>query len=90
MFVGETKRVRLEFSNRLIGVALDRFGYDTYIEKRGDDRFAITADVAVSSAFLGWLFQFGSDVKILSPDSLIQQMKNEAEKIAKLYRGDRA
>lgn len=85
MFVGETQRVRLEFSNRLIGVALDRFGYDSFIEKRENDRFAIIADVAISSAFLGWLFQFGDDVKILSPDSLKEQMKNQAEKIAGIY-----
>jgi predicted DNA-binding transcriptional regulator YafY len=88
MFAGETERVKLEFSNQLIGVALDRFGYDISVEKRGDDRFAIVVDVAVSPTFLGWLFQFGDNVRILSPESLIRRMKNEAEKVYKQYQGN--
>lgn len=88
MFVGETQKVRLLFSNDLMGAALDRFGHESYIEKNGEEHFVISTEVSVSPAFLGWLFQFGEGVKVLSPQSLRDSLKKRAQRILEQYENE--
>lgn len=78
MFGGEETRIQLQFDNSLIGVVLDRFGTDIPIIKAGDGRFIIHADALVSPTLLGWLFSFGDKVKILSPESLAEKLRQKA------------
>lgn len=81
MFSGETETVKLQFDNSLINVVIDRFGKDVVINKQDNGHFTITVDVVATNTFLGWLFMFGDKVKILSPEYLINDMKNMAKKV---------
>jgi predicted DNA-binding transcriptional regulator YafY len=85
MFSGETETVKLQFDNSLINVVIDRFGKDIVINRQDDDHFIITVDVVATNTFLGWLFMFGDKVKILSPESLVEEFKNVAERIIQIY-----
>ncbi|MDI9540353.1 MAG: WYL domain-containing protein [Bacillota bacterium] len=85
MFSGETETVKLQFHNSLINVVIDRFGKDIVINRQDDDHFIITVDVVATNTFLGWLFMFGDKVKILSPESLVEEFKNVAERIIQIY-----
>ncbi|MHB1453230.1 MAG: helix-turn-helix transcriptional regulator [Saccharofermentanales bacterium] len=71
MFTGEEVRVDLEFSQSLINVVIDRFGRDVLIDRIGDGTFQISVRVELSDVFLGWLLQFGSKVRVISPESLV-------------------
>ncbi len=84
MYGGQTVKVRLRCKNELVNVVLDRFGLDVPMMPDGDWVIA-TAEVAVSPMFLGWLCSFGGDMQVLSPDSVIQLLKTQAESVAKLY-----
>lgn len=84
MYGGQTVKVRLRCKNELVNVVLDRFGLDVPMIPDGDWVIA-TAEVAVSPMFLGWLCSFGGDMQVLSPDSVIQLLKTQAESVAKLY-----
>ncbi len=84
MFGGEEQRVKIRFSNDLIGVVADRFGTDISIEKDGDDHFILRVNVAVSPQFFGWIFSFGNGAEIIYPNSVRVQMKEYLEK-ASLY-----
>ncbi len=88
MYGGEEEVVRLRFDDSLIGVVLDRFGKDVPVEKLGGGSFAVRVHVAVSPTFLGWLFQFGGRVSVLSPQSLIDRMREQLETVTKLYSGE--
>jgi len=55
------------------------------ITSSDDDCFTISIDVAASPTFIAWLFQFGDKLKILSSDTLAQEMKTTAEKVAGQY-----
>ena len=70
MFGGDEQEVKLQFSNCLIGAVFDKFGKEITVIKADNESFKITAKVAVSPSFFGWLFQFGDMVKILSPESV--------------------
>ena len=85
MFHGETVKVRLRFENKLAGVVIDRFGKDCMLIPDGPEHFVLTTDISVSPMFLGWLAGFGSRVKILSPDSVVQEMKDLLGSSLSLY-----
>lgn len=85
MFGGTEQKVRLRFANHLVGVVLDRFGRETTVIPDGDEHFTVTLNVVVSPQFFGWVFGFGSDVEILSPEEIRDEMKKQAEEIFKKY-----
>ena len=85
MFAGEEKRVRLRFLNHLAGAVIDRFGKGTILTPDGDEHFIIAVDLVVSPQFFAWVFGFGSEAEILSPESVRRQMGREAASIAALY-----
>jgi len=81
MYSGDPVDVKLRFHNSLINVVVDRFGKDTMLIPDGEDYFNFTVRVAVSPMFLSWVLGFGSKVKILHPQSVIDACKtlcNEA------------
>lgn len=88
MFSGEEMNVRLRFANHLAGAVIDRFGNDVILIPDGAKHFRTTLPVMVSPRFLGWLYGFGTDAEILSPQPLRQRMREECEKIAALYADD--
>ena len=85
MFAGEETRVTLEAANYMIGVMIDRFGRDIIITPVDDDHFRITVSVAVSSHFLGWIMSLDGDVRIIGPDSVVEQMQDKIKKLSGQY-----
>ena len=75
MFGGERENVCLEFANHLAGAVIDRFGRDTILVPHGEDHFTVTVSAVVSQHFFGWLFGFGTEVRIVSPESVRQKMQ---------------
>ena len=85
MFGGERVLARIAFAPHLIGAVLDRFGRDVALVEEADGWFSIAADVIVSPAFWGWLFQFGADARVVAPASLVKLAGKEAKKICERY-----
>jgi len=85
MFGGEEENVRMEFSNDLVGVVIDRFGKDVIISPVDDEHFIVNVNVAISSQFFGWVFALGTGVKILGPSNVVERMKQEVDALHKLY-----
>ena len=85
MFGGEEENVRMQFSNDLVGVVIDRFGKDIIISPIDDEHFTVNVNVAISSQFFGWVFALGMGVKILSPSSVVERMKQEVDALHELY-----
>lgn len=74
MFGGEETEVSIEFANELVGVVFDRFGVDIPIIKKDEEHFICHVKVAVSPHFLSWIISFGNKAKIISPDSVIDDL----------------
>ena len=85
MFGGEDEAVKLQFDNTLVNVVFDRFGKDITIEKVDENSFAVRINVAVSSTFLAWVFQFGNKVKILSPECVVKRYRENLQEIMNQY-----
>jgi predicted DNA-binding transcriptional regulator YafY len=87
MFVGEEETVRIRFDNSLLGVVIDRFGKDTLIYKIDDNNFMAILKVELSPPFLGWIFQFGDKVKIISPENVVEDFIKHIEEVKHNYEG---
>ena len=85
MFSGSDQRVTLRFENTLVGAVLDRLGRDIPIVPDGESHFLVTADVIVSPQFFAWVAGFGNQVRIMSPDAVVRQMREYIDSIASLY-----
>lgn len=85
MFTGETVTVRLRFAEHLAGAVIDRFGRDVMITAAGDGRFSVSVDVAVSPQFYAWLFAFGTEAEILSPESVRDEFGDRLARLQAQY-----
>ena len=85
MFSGREERVTLRFDNSLVGAVLDRLGQESMIIPDGESYFTVTTDVIVSPQFFAWIAGFGPDAKIVSPESVVSQMREHIDSVAALY-----
>ena len=86
MFAGETQPVRMRFARHLAGAVIDRFGKEVLLIPEGEESFTVTAEVAVSPQFFAWVFGFGTEAEILSPEAVRREAGRQAADIAAKYR----
>ncbi len=85
MFDGKEQNVKIRFNNRLAGVVIDRFGKNLNFIKVDNEHFDINVKVCVSKQFLGWIISLGEDVRIISPDNVVDMMKDEIKRLSEQY-----
>ncbi len=81
MYGGEETEVLLEFTEHLIDVVFDQFGFETEIEKLNNGRFRTKVKVQISNTFWGWFFQFPEQMKIISPQAVVNKCQEWAKKV---------
>lgn len=86
MFNGPRATVELQFDRKLIDAVHDKFGEGVEIIASKREMCSAKVEVLVSPVFLGWCFQFGKSMKILSPDIVAAEMKAQARQVARMYR----
>ena len=85
MYGGRDENVTLHCRNSLAGVIIDRFGREVIMTPVDDEHFSVTVKVAVSPLFFTWIMNFGSDIKIISPHSVIDEFLATAKKAVEQY-----
>ncbi len=81
MYGGEPKAVTLEFDKKLNGAVYDRFGEKIKMKALDEDRNAVTVNVQISPTFWGWLFQFGKQMRVASPEEVAEEYRVKAEEV---------
>ncbi len=86
MFGGKEVKVKLKFKDEMVGVLLDRFGKDITIRPTNEQGWSeANVDVALSDQFLGWIFSLGTNVKIVSPQEVVDRLIGDIKSIQGLY-----
>jgi predicted DNA-binding transcriptional regulator YafY len=85
MYAGTEEWIKIRFHNDLINVIIDKFGRDADIRKFDEDHFVLSAKAIVSEGLVKWLLNWGSQAKVLSPSSLIDQVTNEIKNMMAVY-----
>ncbi len=85
MYAGETQNITIRFPNRLIGVAIDRFGKDITVHSKDKNSFTMRTKVSVSPQLFGWITGLGPKVRIVNPPEVVEQYRSYIADIAKTY-----
>lgn len=79
MYGGQEEQVTLEFVEALVDSVLDRFGLGTKMYAADvPGWFRVVVHVQISPPFLAWLFQFGNQVRIISPVRVQDSLQKQA------------
>ncbi len=85
MFGGETAKVEIRADKSLIDVIYDKFGELAQLRNMNNDIVGFSVDVQVSPTFLAWCCSFGKKLKVVSPTTVVEQVKAYIEELKKGY-----
>lgn len=85
MFSGEEETVKIRCENQLAGVIIDRFGKDVWLMEEDAKHFTVSVKVAVSRQFLSWVLALGEGAKIVGPERVVKQVREEIVRLRKQY-----
>lgn len=85
MFAGQDESVALSVDKSLANVIFDTFSKDVLISQSDEQSFTIHVKVSISDPFVAWIMQFQGKVKVLSPESLIEKIKKQAQTVLSQY-----
>ncbi len=86
MFGGKAYDVRIRFRNELADVVIDQFGKEMMMIPCDDSHFIITVPVEISPPFFAWVATFGRRVKILSPEPVVEKMRDFLQRSMDMYK----
>ena len=81
MYGGQPTDITIQFSDKLIGVVYDKFGEDTKMVRINENNCVASVKVQISPTFWGWLFQFGKQMTVLSPEGVINEYKQRLREL---------
>lgn len=87
MHGGKVEEIEFRCNKKIIEQAVDRFGEGIFIKKVTDNEFSFSVKAALSEALVTWVMNYSEDIKVVSPQSLAQMVRNRAEKILSIYDG---
>ena len=86
MYGGKEERVTIQCVNYLLDTVIDRFGLkDVHYAKVDPDHFTVSVRVGISDQFYGWLLGFGRRMKLISPQSAVDDFKAYVDKVRECY-----
>ena len=79
MYDGTLQEVELFCKEPMMKQLVDHFGTDFEVLPAEEGYFTAKIKVSVSRTFFSWLFQFGSDVRIIGPEQVREQYRRMLE-----------
>ena len=67
--------VELLCDNEVMRSVIDRFGENVQTETVDEQHFRATVEVAPSPPFFSWIFTFGGKIRIISPLTVLEEMR---------------
>ena len=85
MMSGESGLVRFDFKKEILNDVIDWFGTDIILQEKKEG--VVNAQVTVNyESMKFWAMQYGENVTVLSPKSLVDKIKNSIKAISKNYK----
>ncbi|MEE1026650.1 MAG: WYL domain-containing protein [Acutalibacteraceae bacterium] len=86
MFSGTEEEIVLDCSNDILEQVIDRFSDKIFIRQKDPSRFLFSHKAYISDGLVTWIMQFGSKMRVESPDSLKEKIVLRAKEIETLYK----
>ena len=71
MYYGEEYRIVLKCKNEMLDQVIDKFGNKIETSKIDNEYFTALVVAQDSPTFYSWVFSFGGDIKIISPENIV-------------------
>ena len=78
MYPDDLCTVKLLCDNEVMRSVIDRFGENVWTETVDEQHFRATVEVAPSPPFFSWIFTFGGKIRIISPLTVLEEMRDMA------------
>ena len=88
MYSGDEYTVRIRFRNELADAVVDQFGKDVGMFPVDEEHFIIQVPVETSPPFFAWIATFGRRVKILSPEPVVEKMRDFLQRSMDMYKDE--
>ena len=88
MYGGTEYTVRIRFRNELADAVVDQFGKDVGMFPVDEEHFLIQVPVEISPTFFAWIATFGRRVKILSPEPVVEKMRDFLQRSMDMYKDE--
>ena len=85
MYSGEVRNVTFLIDKGLIDVIYDKFGSQINISEDSSGMLKCTAEVQVGAMFIAWLCSFGKRLKVVSPPTVINKVKEHLSDTIEQY-----
>lgn len=85
MYSGDTKEVTIRAHNDLMDVIYDLFGPKTKLSRYNEHEFVFTTQVQISPQFFGWCCSFGDKLKVVAPDSIVNELEDYVYYLYQMY-----
>ena len=86
VFQGQPEHIRLHFTPGAAGYVKEKVWHNSQkISEREDGSVILELDVAGTKEIKGWILCWGSQVRVLEPDSLREDIRSEAAEILGVY-----
>lgn len=82
----EEQEVEIEFDKSLISVMMDKFGTAVHMQSVDEKKCRLKAVLHVSPVFFGWCATLGTDLRLISPESVVNEYKKSLKKILEFYK----
>lgn len=81
--------LQLECDKKLLREVASHFGHDLRVERLYQDHYLITIeDIPISEGLIGWIMMLQSQIKVIAPQSLQDEIKVRIQKLMKLYENE--
>ena len=85
MYGGEVKKVSFDVSKSMLDVVFDKFGNLVKLSENDDGTVNCTVEVQIGPMFIAWLCSFDTRIKVVSPPSVLKNVKEHLEKTLSQY-----
>jgi len=85
MYAGELTEITLRCNSSIIEQVVDRFSDKIFIRNNSDGWFTFSTKVMLSKGLVNWILQFGDNIEVKAPETLIDMIKERIIALEKSY-----
>ena len=85
MYKGKTETVTFLCDESVLSVVIDRFGDRIHIRKHDGNNYSVTVKADISPTFFSWVFMLGNNVKLISPENVVEEYKKSLKENIENY-----
>ena len=86
MYGGEETEIRIEADKGLIDVIHDKFGSSVRLYVVDEKTIGFCTKVQVSPTFFAWCCSFGKNLRLVSPDDTVKELRNYIKSLHNMYK----